>query len=48
MKYEVDKEYLNWRLDKKRLLSLDPKNIKMIKNRVVGLVATIASERLKN
>lgn len=48
MKYGVDKEYLNWRLDKKRLLSLDAKNIKMIKNRVIGLVASVASERLKN
>ena len=43
MKYEIDKNYSNSRLDKTRLLSLDGKNIKMIKNRLVGLVATVAS-----
>jgi len=44
MKYEIDKNFLNKRLDKSRMLApKDPKDIKKIKNRIMGLISILAS-----
>lgn len=48
MKHEIDKDYLNKRIDKGRFLAPhDPKDLKKIKNRVVGMISIRASEILK-
>ena len=47
MKEEVDKNFVNSRIDKSRLLSMDNKNVKMIRNRINGVVATAASDIIK-
>ena len=49
MKFEIDKNFRNKRMDKSRLLAPnDPKDLKKIKNRLVGLVSTASNETLKN
>ena len=48
MKNEIGKKFLNWQLDTSRMHAPnDPKDLKKIKNRVVGMVTTRASEMLK-
>ena len=50
MKAEIDKpNFLNKRMDKTRLLAPnDPKDLKKIKNRIVGLISITSAEVLKN
>ena len=49
MKAEIDKpNFLNKRIDKSRLLAPnDPKDLKKIKNRIVGLISITSGEVLK-
>ena len=49
MKAEIDKpHFLNKRMDKSRLLAPnDPKDLKKIRNRVVGLISIASAEVLK-
>ena len=48
MKFEIDKNFEMKRIDKSRLLAPhDPKDLKKIKNRIVGLLTVRASEMLK-
>jgi hypothetical protein len=48
MKYEADRHFLNGRLDKSLLLApKDPKDLKKIRNRIVGMISTKAGEVLK-
>lgn len=49
MKYEVDKNFVNKRLDKTRMLAPnDPKDIKKIKNRILSLISVMGNEVLKS
>ena len=49
MKAEIDKpQFLNKRMDKSRLLAPnDPKDLKKIRNRIVGLISIASAEVLK-
>ena len=48
MKYEIDKNFINKRIDKTRLLAAkDPKDLKKIKNRISSIISVKASQILK-
>lgn len=48
MKHEIDKPFLNGRLDKTRILApKDPKDIKKLKGRIVSMIAVRANEVLR-
>jgi len=48
MRYEIDRPFLNRRIDKTRILAPnDPKDIKKLKNRIIGLVSSRANDVLK-
>ena len=49
MKFEVDRNFQMKRLDKNRLLAPnDPKDLKKIKNRILGIISVVSSEVLKS
>jgi hypothetical protein len=49
MKFEADKNFRMKRLDKSRLLAPnDPKDMKKIKNRILGIISVLSSEVLKS
>jgi len=49
MKFEVDKNFQIKRLDKNRLLAPnDPKDMKKIKNRILGIISVVSADVLKN
>jgi hypothetical protein len=48
MKYEIDKPFLNRRIDKSRILApKDPKDIKKLKGRIMAMVSIRSNEVLK-
>ena len=48
MRYEIDKYFVNKRIDKSRLLApQDPKDLKKIKGRIMSIISVKASEILK-
>jgi hypothetical protein len=48
MKYEIDRPFLNKRIDKSRILAPnDPKDIKKLKGRIVSLISVRSTEVLK-
>jgi hypothetical protein len=48
MRYEIDRPFLNRRIDKTRILAPnDPKDIKKLKNRILSAVSSRGNEVLK-
>lgn len=48
MKYEIDKPFLNKRIDKSRILAPnDPKDIKKLKGRIISTISIRSTEVLK-
>lgn len=48
MKYEIDRNFINKRIDKTRILApKDPKDIKKIKGRIMGMISVRAGEILR-
>lgn len=48
MKYEIDRPFINTRIDKSRILAPnDPKDIKKLKGRITGMLSIRATEVLK-
>jgi hypothetical protein len=49
MKYEIDKPFLNKRIDKSRILAPnDPKDIKKLKARITAMISIRSSEIIRH
>lgn len=49
MKYEIDKPFINKRIDKSRILAPnDPKDIKKLKSRIIGMISIRSSDIIRH